>query len=87
MKRVNAFRFLVLLAVLAACLLAAGISCAETKKPGGFTFEIQEDGTAKVIEYKGTLGNTENVELVFPRTWTAIRSPASATWPSSSAGS
>ena len=66
MKHINAKRLFCLLALLAACLLAAGISCAETRKSGGFTYEILDDGTAKITKYSGTLGNTENVELIIP---------------------
>ena len=48
-----------LLAVFVLCLLG-GISCAETRVKWDYEYEIQEDGTALIVKYRG---NKEEVEI------------------------
>ncbi|MBR2853700.1 MAG: leucine-rich repeat domain-containing protein, partial [Clostridia bacterium] len=50
-----------LLICLALCALQAGIAAGETRTVWSYQFEIQEDNTAKIIEYRGT-----DTELIIP---------------------
>ena len=60
MKRRSTKWFWCLLTAALACLLA-GVSAAETKTAWNYTFEVQEDGTAVITEYRGN-----DQELVIP---------------------